>query len=77
MNDANAQITTTASMMFQNSLRYEPGCKITPKSIIYIQIRKSVSGQVTGLRNRCFARKSYLQDHFDGKDHGEHIVDYV
>lgn len=27
-------MTTTASIIFQNSLRYEPGCKITPKSII-------------------------------------------
>lgn len=34
MNEAKAQITTTASIMFQNSLRYEPGCKITPRSII-------------------------------------------
>lgn len=38
INDANAQITTTASIMFQNSRRYEPGCKITPRSMTCGQI---------------------------------------
>lgn len=33
-----AQMTTVASSMFQMSLKYEPGCKINPKSIIYVII---------------------------------------
>lgn len=76
MNDANAQMTTTASMMFQNSLRYEPGCKITPKSIIYDTTKRN--GQLVGGRwNVRFARNPYLQDHFDGENYSEHIVDYI
>jgi hypothetical protein len=34
-----AQMTTTASIMFQNSLRYDPGCRITPKSRICQKIK--------------------------------------
>ena len=33
-NATKAQVTTTASRMFQISLQYEPGCKIKPKSMI-------------------------------------------
>ena len=33
-NETAAHITTTASMIFQNSRKYEPGCKMMPKSRI-------------------------------------------
>lgn len=33
-----AHITTIASIIFQNSLRYEPGCKTTPRSTIFSNI---------------------------------------
>lgn len=70
MNDANAQITTTASMMFQNSRRYEPGCRITPRSIICNVKRISFRSIHTSVFTN-------LQYHFDGKYNSEHVVNHV
>lgn len=70
MNDANAQMTTTASMMFQNSRRYEPGCRITPRSIICNVKRINFRSVHTSVFTD-------LQYHFDGEYHGEHVVDHV
>lgn len=44
-NDTAAQITTTASITFQNSRRYDPGCNITPRSMI-LKIISSVKTPV-------------------------------
>lgn len=62
-NETAAHITTTASMMFQNSRKYEPGCKMMPKSRICKYYKQGLCYWKKPLkqgRKRCYTNTPYL-----------------